>query len=432
MVPSIKNNRYLLFYMMVLIPIAGELNFYPFNDSFRVSFGMPTFFFLLFISHKKIPAILSGIIAGMSVVFFRILLDAFHYDLLYLFQQHYPTFFYYFTFGCLFYFTRAKHYIHRSILISMLGTLFDILASLGELSFQYLAFNSIITYEDIQKISIIAVFRSFSTVGLLNLLILYQTRLRQEEIEKQNNQLTLVISTLYEESINLQKTLINSEAITKDAYHLYYTLKNMSSLDPENKVNLAQKALKIAGETHEIKKDNQRIHSGLSRLITDKSFSEYMEIHKLLDIALKSNRKYASALGKKVTISSYIREEHPYFHVYQILSIVNNIVANAIEAMGDSGRVTIHVLRNQDMIEFQIKDNGPGIPQNQIHLVFKPGFTNKYDHDGRSFTGIGLTYVKGLVESLEGEISLQSSVGKGSGTFYKIRLPIKNITLEGG
>src|SRR5690625_3879409 len=157
-----------------------------------------------------------------------------------------------------------------------------------------------------------------------------------------------------------------------------------------------------------------------------------MEIHKLLDIALKSNRKYASALGKKVTISSYIREEHPYFHVYQILSIVNNIVANAIEAMGDSGRVTIHVLRNQDMIEFQIKDNGPGIPQNQIHLVFKPGFTNKYDHDGRSFTGIGLTYVKGLVESLEGEISLQSSVGKGSGTFYKIRLPIKNITLEGG
>src|SRR5690625_6554437 len=115
----------------------------------------------------------------------------------------------------------------------------------------------------------------------------------------------------------------------------------MANLDPENKVNLAQKALKIAGETNEIKKDNQRINSGLSRLITDKSFSEYMEIHKLLDIALKSNRKYASALGKKVTISSYIREEHPYFHVYKILSIVTTIVANAMEAMEEYGSVTI-------------------------------------------------------------------------------------------
>ncbi|MFA1820012.1 sensor histidine kinase [Virgibacillus oceani] len=269
-------------------------------------------------------------------------------------------------------------------------------------------------------------------MGLLNLLILYKTRLRQEEIEKQNNQLTLVISNLYEESINLQKTLISSEAITKDAYHLYYTLKNMPSLNPENKTDLAQKALKIAGETHEIKKDNQRIHSGLSRLITDKSFSEYMEINKLIDIALKSNRKYANALGKDITISSSIQEDHSYYHVYQILSIINNILANAIESMRDSGSVAIHVSREQNVIEFQIKDNGPGIPQNQIHLVFKPGFTNKYDHDGRSFTGIGLTYVKGLVESLEGEISLQSSVGKRSGTSYKIRLPIKNITWKGG
>src|SRR5690625_659059 len=299
LVPSIKNNRYILFYMIVLIPLAGELNFYPFNDSFRVSFGMPTFFFFLFITRKKIPAVLSGIIVGISVVFFRILLDLFNYDFLYLFQYHYPTFFYYFTFGCLFYFTRAKGYIHKSILIGIMGILFDILASLGELTFQYLSFNSIITFEDIEKVSIIAIFRSFSTVGLLNLLILYNTRLRQEEIQKQNDQLTLVISSLYEESINLKKTLVNSEAITKDAYNLYNLLKNIESINIKNILidseiitketynlyyllnfesqidsKVSQMALKIAGETHEIKKDNQRILSGLSRLITDKSFSE--------------------------------------------------------------------------------------------------------------------------------------------------------------
>src|SRR5690625_3797128 len=337
-----------------------------------------------------------------------------------------------------------------------MGILFDILASLGELTFQYLSFNSIITFEDIEKVSIIAIFRSFSTVGLLNLLILYNTRLRQEEIQKQNDQLTLVISSLYEESINLKKTLVNSEAITKDAYNLYNLLKNIESINIKNILidseiitketynlyyllnfesqidsKVSQMALKIAGETHEIKKDNQRILSGLSRLITDKSFSEYMEINKLLDVALKSNRKYANSLGKDIDISSYIQGEHTYYHIYQILSITNNILANAIESISNSGKVSINVCRDYDMVEFQIKDNGPGIPQNLIHLVFKPGFTNKYDKDGRSFTGIGLTYVKGLVESLEGEISLKSKVGKGSGTSYKIRLPIKKITLKG-
>jgi two-component system sensor histidine kinase YcbA len=411
---------------MILIPLAGELNFYPFNDSFRVSFGMPTFFFFLLISHKKIPAFLSGILAGIAVVAFRISLDLFHGDLLNAFTIHYPTFFYYFTFGCLFYITRAKRFIQRSILIGLLGISFDILASLGELTFQYVAFNSMITYEGIQKISIIAIFRSFSTVGLLILLILYKTQLEQAEIQKQNDQLTLVISSLYEESTNLQKTLVNSESITKDAYHLYTKLLNV-----ENNSALSQMALKIAGETHEIKKDNQRILSGLSRLITDKSFSEYMEINKIIDLAVASNHKYVRSLKKDIKIISHTQGEHPPYHVYQTLSMINNLLANAIEAMDHAGKIYISVHRADDEVEFQITDDGPGIPNNQMHLVFKPGFTNKYDHAGSSFTGIGLTYVKELVESLEGEISINSKAGDISGTSFKIRLPIKNIKGKG-
>jgi two-component system sensor histidine kinase YcbA len=407
---------------LILIPLAGELNFYPFNDSFRVSFGMPSFFFFLLISHKKIPALLSGILAGTAVVIFRIGLDLFHDELFSAFTKHYPTFFYYFTFGFLFYLTRAKRYINRSIFIGLLGTCFDIFASLGELGFQYVAFNSLITFEDIQKISIIAIFRSFSTVGLFSLLILYRTQLKQAEIQKQNDQLTLVISSLYEESIHLQKTLANSEAITKDAYHLYTKL-----LNKENSAALPQMALKIAGETHEIKKDNQRILSGLSRLITDKSFSEYMRINKIVELALTSNQKYARSLKKDVQIISYIQGEHPPYHVYQILSMLNNLLANAIEAIEQEGKIYISVGRVEDLAEFQIIDNGPGIPDNQMRVVFKPGFTNKYDQAGSSFTGIGLTYVQGLVGSLEGDISLQSKVGKESETSYKIRLPVKNI-----
>ncbi|MFS8580996.1 MAG: ATP-binding protein, partial [Novibacillus thermophilus] len=60
--------------MLVIVPLAGELNFYPFNDAFRVSFGTPTFFFFLLLL-RKIHPVVSGGLVGFLVVGFPILLD---------------------------------------------------------------------------------------------------------------------------------------------------------------------------------------------------------------------------------------------------------------------------------------------------------------------------------------------------------------------
>lgn len=43
----VKKDGYILMVMMLTVPLAGELKFYPLNETFRVSFGVPTFFFLL-------------------------------------------------------------------------------------------------------------------------------------------------------------------------------------------------------------------------------------------------------------------------------------------------------------------------------------------------------------------------------------------------
>ncbi len=48
-----KKDISLLIILMVVVPIAGELNFHPFNDTFRVSFGTPLFFFLLLFFKKN-------------------------------------------------------------------------------------------------------------------------------------------------------------------------------------------------------------------------------------------------------------------------------------------------------------------------------------------------------------------------------------------
>ena len=67
-----KKDISLLIILMVVVPIAGELNFHPFNDTFRVSFGTPLFFFFYFL--RRIPAAAAGILVGICVVLFRVCL----------------------------------------------------------------------------------------------------------------------------------------------------------------------------------------------------------------------------------------------------------------------------------------------------------------------------------------------------------------------
>ena len=75
----------------------------------------------------------------------------------------------------------------------------------------------------------------------------------------------------------------------------------------------------------------------------------------------------------------------------------------------------IEVKRNEDKIFISVKDNGSGISQKKIDVIF-----NRFEQgQNRKFTnisssGIGLTLVKYLVELHNGEIRLESEVGKGS------------------
>lgn len=198
------NTLYTLALMSVIVPIAGELNIYPFNDSFRISFGMPTFFFFLLLCRKN-NSILSSIVVGSAVVTFRILIDVPIADFADSFIRHYPTFFYYLSFGILFYVTRIKHIIHLPLLVGFIGVFLDFIASSAELAVQYIAFDSHTNFENLQNISFIAIFRSYFTVGAYSLITLHNTRIKKDQVQQQNEKLIMLITDLYEETTNLKK-----------------------------------------------------------------------------------------------------------------------------------------------------------------------------------------------------------------------------------
>lgn len=107
----------------------------------------------------------------------------------------------------------------------------------------------------------------------------------------------------------------------------------------------------------------------------------------------------------------------------QIQQILMNLIINARQAMGEGGRLKIAVRNSDGWGEIEVRDFGPGIPQETLQHIFEPFFTTKTaDENGQGGTGLGLDMCKRIVEAHKGRIRVQSTVGKG--TSFTLRLPL--------
>ena len=101
----------------------------------------------------------------------------------------------------------------------------------------------------------------------------------------------------------------------------------------------------------------------------------------------------------------------------QLQQVLINIILNSIQAMGPGGLLNIKVYKNpEEMAQIEIRDNGPGIPEEVKSRIFDPFFTTKSDG-----TGLGLSVSNSIIEDHGGTISLDSE--QGQGTIFYINLP---------
>ena len=105
----------------------------------------------------------------------------------------------------------------------------------------------------------------------------------------------------------------------------------------------------------------------------------------------------------------------------QINQVIMNILNNAVQAIEDKGKIIIKTsLTNDHQVAIEIMDTGKGIPHEQFNHIFDPFFTTK---DVGKGTGLGLSISYGIVKDHNGEIIVESELGKG--TSFKIVLPVK-------
>ncbi len=123
-----------------------------------------------------------------------------------------------------------------------------------------------------------------------------------------------------------------------------------------------------------------------------------------------------------VTIASHMQPDLPCVQASpsEMQQVLLNIINNSLDAMEpDGGNIGITTRTENAQVVIDIEDDGPGIPESILPRIFDPFFTTKAVGRG---TGLGLSICYGIVQKMEGELSVASSVGKG--TVFHIRLPV--------
>jgi len=102
-----------------------------------------------------------------------------------------------------------------------------------------------------------------------------------------------------------------------------------------------------------------------------------------------------------------------------------NIILNSAEAMTGGGSLSVATAApaGSEFLTVMIADTGPGIPEEVRERIFDPFFTTK-EHG----TGLGLSISYGIVEQHGGNITVESTLGKGS--TFTVQLPLQTREAE--
>jgi PAS domain S-box-containing protein len=199
--------------------------------------------------------------------------------------------------------------------------------------------------------------------------------------------------------------------------NVFYLLSKHSSLDPAARtyLNIAEDELKrishIVKQTLGFYRETERPIPVKLSSVLDSVFELYEHRGDKTGISLE--RKYDS----DATVMGYPGE---------LRQIFSNLVVNAMEAVGEGGRVRMHAYPARDWqhggqrgVRVVVADNGPGISGNHRAHLFEPFFTTK----GERGTGLGLWVTLGMVQKHKGNIRMRSSTGERHGTVFSVFFP---------
>jgi signal transduction histidine kinase len=98
-------------------------------------------------------------------------------------------------------------------------------------------------------------------------------------------------------------------------------------------------------------------------------------------------------------------------------SILDNLLSNAIRYTPQDGEILLAAEENKNFVQFTVRDTGRGIEAERLSTIF-----DRFNTFSETGSGLGLAMVRRLVESLGGQIAVESRLGHGS--TFRFTIPV--------
>ncbi|NYB95547.1 sensor histidine kinase [Clostridium beijerinckii] len=398
----------------VLISILAQIYIYPFNSRFVLGVGVIVIGLIFSISENIYP-VLIGIITGTITASIRsigLLMSSSSYsnDII---MQFMPAAIFYIIYGILgtiFSLTRRnKSIIH--LYLSLIS--FDIICNTAEI-----LVRNMFSISTIKVIIVTALVRAFIQCSAFLIYKYQKLYIKTLEHQKRYAELNLMVSKIYAEAFYLQKSTNDLNTIMREAYNLYEMNKD--------KEEFSVKALSLAQNAHEIRKNNDRVLRGINQLVQNVEKAEYMSMSEIFCIISDNTKRQIDNVNSNIFIKFKLEEDYSIKRYYDIFAILNNLIINAIEACSGDNMINVIGEISQKELLLDVSDNGTGIDKDVLPYIFNIGFSTKFNEEtGAMSTGIGLCHVKNLLENLGGSIEVESDIDRG--TKFLVKIPLSSI-----
>ena len=170
-----------------------------------------------------------------------------------------------------------------------------------------------------------------------------------------------------------------------------------------------------------IRKESQRLNRLLTNLLDFARPREpdfrAVEPGRLIDAII--NLAGHSAQQKGITLRKDVPASLPQFEcdAEQMKQVILNLTINAVQAMAEPGEIVISAHQKSSSIVINVRDEGPGVRQEDMDKIFNPFFTTK-----DAGTGLGLSVVHQIVAQHGGVVTAEKNPGRGM--TFSLLLPL--------
>lgn len=146
---------------------------------------------------------------------------------------------------------------------------------------------------------------------------------------------------------------------------------------------------------------------------------DFLNLHEELKLIIAQLHPLAESLEVQLELHLDPKTVWQSADLEKLQVIINNLLTNAIKFSPRQGKVTVTLAGNQQEWSLTVQDEGPGIQEHEIGQVFELFYQSTQQHDRElPNSGIGLAYVKAIVEVLKGRIEVSNEAGSVFKVFF--------------